>query len=107
MNEGRRLYVGNLPFELENGGAISERVLEDRFKEFGTITDVVLMREPQSKRLRGFGFIEFDQSQSAESALVMDRTDFHGRTLTVQIASPRRNGGPQRSEHAHSGTSDR
>ena len=107
MAEGRRLYIGNLPFELLNGGTISEKVLEGFFDKYGEITDVVLMREPQSKRLRGFGFVEYATAEQATAALDANQADFHGRTLTVQLASPRRNGGQNRSHHENRGAVDR
>jgi RNA recognition motif-containing protein len=95
---GRRMYVGNLPFELDNGGAMSERVLEELFAQFGKITDVILMREPQSHRLRGFAFIELSTAEEAAKAVALHNTMFHGRRLTVQPATPRKNDGQTRSE---------
>jgi RNA recognition motif-containing protein len=106
---GRRLYVGNLPFELDNGGAMSERVLEELFAPCGKIADVILMRESGTHRLRGFAFVEFSTEQeAAEAASVLHQTMFHGRCLTVQAANPRRNDGQTRSdEDAQRRTSDR
>jgi RNA recognition motif-containing protein len=86
---GRRLYIGNLPFELENGGALSERVIDELFAPYGKILDVILMREATSHRLRGFAFVEFNTPDSAEAARVLHGTDFHGRRLTVKPANPR------------------
>ena len=104
----RRLYCGNLPFELDNGGAMSERVLEEHFAQFGKITDVILMRDQNSHRLRGFAFVEFASGEEAAKAVVLHNTMFHGRRLTVQPATPRKNDGQTRSdEDAQRRASDR
>lgn len=105
---GRRLYVGNLPFELDNGGAMSERVIDELFAPFGKINDVILMRERGSHRLRGFAFVEFESSDAATAALSVHGTIFHGRRLTVDTANPRTNDGQTRSdEDAQRRASDR
>ena len=102
---GRRLYCGNLPFELDNGGAMSERVIDELFAPFGKIADVILMREPSSHRLRGFAFVEFESSDAAEAARELHGTLFHGRKLTVQPANPR--GQTRSDEDAQRRASDR
>lgn len=105
---GRRVYCGNLPFELDNGGAMSERVLEELFAPHGKINDVILMRDRNSHRLRGFGFIEFETAEDATAACALHGTTFHGRQLTVNPANPRKNDGQTRSdEDAQRRASDR
>lgn len=92
--ESRRLYVGNLPFTVESGAPMSEETLGLDFRAFGKITDVIVMRDKESGRHRGFAFIEFSTADEAKAALKLHQTDYHGRTLTVQIANPRRSQAP-------------
>jgi len=46
-----KIYVGNLPFK------ISAQELEQAFSQFGEIQEVVLSRDRQTNKFRGFGFI--------------------------------------------------
>lgn len=88
----RRLYVGNLPFEMDGGKPIEEADLRKTFDKIGKIIDVVVMRDPATRRPRGFAFIEYATEEEAALALSLHGADFHGRDLTVQLANPRRNG---------------
>lgn len=89
---GCRLFVGNLPFELPSGQPLSEEDLRDRFAQCGAIIDVIVMRDPATRRPRGFAFIEFATAEQAKFALDAHGTEFHGRTLAVQLANPRTRG---------------
>jgi hypothetical protein len=68
---GRRLYVGNLPFETGEGE------LQELFGRAGTVETVKVMRDMATGRARGFAF-EFQLG---------------GRGLTVNEARPK----PERS----------
>jgi cold-inducible RNA-binding protein len=93
MSEGTRLYVGNLPFTVPNGERLREDHVRELFKDYGKIVDCYLMRERETNRLRGFGFVEFEDPQSARAAeSSLDGHDFHGRTLFVNPANPRPKG---------------
>ena len=43
--------------------------LRKYFKTYGTVQDAVVMKDPVSKRSRGFGFITFVDSSSVDNAL--------------------------------------
>ena len=94
---GRRLYVGNIPFETDDGSECAEDHLRGYFAQYGRITDVILMRDRNSRRLRGFGFVEFSTASEAQAACSEIRQEFHGRMLVILIANPRRSNS-QRSE---------
>jgi RNA recognition motif-containing protein len=89
---GCRLFVGNLPFELPSGKLLSEEDLRDRFVTCGTIVDVMIVRDPATRRPRGFAFLEFATPDQAKIALDAHGTEFHGRALAVQLANPRTRG---------------
>uniref|UniRef100_A0AC34GTG0 RRM domain-containing protein n=1 Tax=Panagrolaimus sp. ES5 TaxID=591445 RepID=A0AC34GTG0_9BILA len=72
-----RVYIGNL------SSRASERDVEDFFRGYGKIRDVILKS--------GFGFVEFDDSRDAADAV----EDLNGRDLCgdrVKIELSRRNG---------------
>lgn len=89
---GCRLFVGNLPFELASGTPLSEEDLREKFIQCGTIIDVIVMRDPATRRPRGFAFVEFATPEQAKLGLDVHGTEFHGRTLAVQLANPRTRG---------------
>lgn len=85
----KKLYVGNLPFQA------SERDIEDWFVQAGvTVDSVVVIRDRYSNESRGFGFVEIRNDDEAERAIQgLNGKDFLGRSLVVNEARPRREGG--------------
>jgi RNA recognition motif-containing protein len=79
-----KLYVGNLAF------STTEEELQSLFSQAGTVKSVALIKDRDTGRSRGFGFVEMETQADTEKAISM----FHGtavgdRTLTVNIARPR------------------
>ena len=81
-----RIYVGNLPFEA------SEDQVRDLFSEFGAVESVSLISDRETGRPRGFGFVEMSAG-GQEAIGALDGKDFGGRTLRVNEARPRPQGG--------------
>ncbi len=59
---GRRLYVGNLPYET------GENDLQDLFAQAGTVESVKVMRDMATGRARGFAFVEMSTDEEAQKA---------------------------------------
>ncbi len=79
-----RLYVGNLPYN------VTDEDLQDLFSQAGDIKDVTVIKERDTQRSRGFGFVEFNNQADAEKAIQMfDGYDMDGRRLTVNMAQER------------------
>jgi len=57
------LYIGNLPID------ITAQELEEKFKEFGTITSCSIPHDPHTKDNRSFGFVCFADEQSCDDAI--------------------------------------
>jgi RNA recognition motif-containing protein len=87
---GKRLYVGNLPYDT------SEEGLKQAFGQDGRqVTTVHLVMDRETGRPRGFAFVEMANDDDAKKAIVaMDGADFGGRRLRVNEAEDRR--GPAR-----------
>ena len=85
---GRRLYVGNLPYET------GENDLQDLFARAGTVETVKVMRDMATGRARGFAFVEMSTDDEAQKA-ISELNDYQlgGRGLTVNEARPK----PERS----------
>ncbi len=85
---GRRLYVGNLPYET------GETDLQDLFTRAGTVETVKVMRDMATGRARGFAFVEMSTDDEAQKAITeLNDYQLGGRGLTVNEARPK----PERS----------
>ena len=81
---GRKLYVGNLPYET------GETELQELFARAGTVETVRVMRDMATGRARGFAFVEMSTDDEAQKAIT-ELNDFQlgGRGLTVNEARPK------------------
>lgn len=87
---GRKLYVGNLPYE------VGEAELQELFGRSGSVESVNIMRDQATGRARGFGFVEMSTDEEAQNAITtLNGTSIGGRNLTVNEARPKaaRSGG--------------
>src|SRR5215470_15949142 len=79
-----KLYVGNLPY------TTADADLESLFGQAGTVKSAQVIRDRESGRSKGFGFVEMSSSDEANAAINMFHgKDFNGRPLTVNLARPR------------------
>ena len=89
---GKRLYVGNLPYSIEEGQ------LRALFEQDGRkVTEVKIVTDRETGRPRGFAFVEMSTDDEAQAVIgSLHGTDVGGRTITVNEArerSPRGAGG--------------
>src|SRR3972149_1934090 len=81
---GRKLYVGNLPYDT------GETQLQGLFAQFGQVDSVRVMRDMATGRARGFAFVEMGSDEEAQKAVTsLNETQFGGRSLTVNEARPK------------------
>lgn len=79
-----KLYVGNLPY------SASEEDIKAHFSKAGNVTSVALIIDRETKRPKGFGFVEFSSNEEAQKAISMfNGQSFMGRNITVNVARPR------------------
>ena len=84
----RKLYVGNLPYQSD------ERELQELFGQFGSVESVRVMRDMATGRARGFAFVEMSTEEAAQAAAArLNGHQLGGRTLTVNEARPKPEGG--------------
>ncbi len=55
------IYVGNLPWSIDDEG------LKDLFAEHGEVISAKVIRDRETNRSRGFGFVEMDDSSSDDA----------------------------------------
>ncbi len=79
---GTRLYVGNLPFD------VNEAQLRGLFERDGRqVTEVKIIMDRDTGRPRGFAFVEMGSQADASGAIsALNGTEVGGRALTVNEA---------------------
>ncbi|KAH8648967.1 hypothetical protein BGZ60DRAFT_347969, partial [Tricladium varicosporioides] len=71
-----------------------ENALRQKFEEFGAVEEAVVVKDRDTGRSRGFGFVRYSQEADAEAAIAaMNNVEFDGRTIRVDKASERGSGG--------------
>ncbi|KAG8509410.1 putative RNA-binding protein 23, partial [Galemys pyrenaicus] len=83
-----RLYVGSLHFN------ITEDMLRGIFEPFGKIDNIVLMKDSDTGRSKGYGFITFSDSECGRRALEqLNGFELAGRPMRVGQVTERLDGG--------------
>ncbi len=79
-----KLYVGTLPY------TTGDADLTSLFSQVGTVKSAQVIRDRESGRSKGFGFVEMSSADEANAAInTFHGKDFNGRPLTVNLARPR------------------
>lgn len=80
----RKLYVGNLPY------SVNEDNLRELFVQAGEIASVNIITDRDTGRSKGFGFVEMATEEAAQEAIKrFNGYTIDNRALTVNEARPR------------------
>lgn len=83
-----KLFVGGLAWHTDDA------TLRQKFEEFGQVEEAVVVKDRDTGRSRGFGFVRFATDAEADTAMQnMNNVEFDGRTVRVDKASDRAGGG--------------
>lgn len=102
MSTMKKVYVGNLNYQTTEAG------LTQLFAECGPIVSATVIMDKFSGRSKGFGFVEFETVEAANSALKFDQSTLDGRQIRVNLAKEQVPGGggdrrsfskPRREDH--------
>ena len=78
------IYVGNLSW------TTTDEDLMELFAAHGQVTKAQIVKDRDTGRSRGFGFVEMATEEDAQRAIdAMNNAPYQGRPLTVNIAKPR------------------
>ena len=84
----KKLFVGGLPYSTTSDD------LKNHFAGAGTVLTAQVITDKFSGRSKGFGFVEMSSDEEADKAIEMfNGTDFGGRSLAVNEARPKTEGG--------------
>ena len=84
------IYVANLPY------STGDDELRSQFEAFGSVDSATVIKDRDTGRSRGFGFVEMGSDDEARKAIEeLNGQEMGGRPLTVNEARPRgeRSGG--------------
>jgi RNA recognition motif-containing protein len=84
----KKLYVGNLSYNTTEEG------LADLFGQFGTVNSANIIMDRETRRSKGFGFVELEEDDAADAAISeLDGKEMDRRNLRVNeaISKPRNN----------------
>ncbi len=78
-----KLFVGGIPYRT------TEAELEEFFSQAGDVVSVFIPLDRETRRPRGFAFVEMSDDASAKKAIEMfNETDMGGRQIVVNMARP-------------------
>jgi len=96
-----KVFVGNFSF------STTEEDLRALFEPYGAIDSVAVVTDRATGRSRGFGFVEMGDRGQAEKAIeALNGTQFGGRTLNINEARPKVDGGPRGGRGGRGGSRD-
>jgi len=95
----KKLYVGNLSY------GITDTDLQNLFEPHGSVQSAQVIKDRDTGRSKGFGFVEMDNGKEADAAITaLNGQENNGRALNVNEARPREDrNGSQRSGGSYRG----
>ncbi|KAK1433679.1 hypothetical protein QVD17_10594 [Tagetes erecta] len=83
-----KVFVGGLAW------ATDDMSLREAFSAYGEVYEARVIVDRENGRSRGFGFVTFADAETASAAIQgMDQRELHGRTVRVNYANDRPQGG--------------
>jgi RNA recognition motif-containing protein len=88
------IYVGNLSWSMTDDD------LSNLFSQYGTVSSAKILKEKNTGRSKGFGFVEMEDEDAAKTAIAtLNESEVQGRKLIVNESQPR----PEGSSYKKSG----
>ncbi|XP_076675702.1 RNA-binding protein 6 isoform X6 [Andrena cerasifolii] len=83
-NDPGKMFIGGLSWQT------SPESLREYFTKYGDVTEVMVMKDPTTRRSRGFGFITFTDPASVDKVLAQGNHELDGKKIDPKVAFPRR-----------------
>ncbi|MEJ7822751.1 MAG: RNA-binding protein [Chitinophagaceae bacterium] len=81
------IYVGNLSWQMTDDD------LSSLFTQYGTVTSAKILKEKNTGRSKGFGFVEMEDEEASKAAIAaLNESEVQGRKLIVNESQPRPEG---------------
>ncbi len=80
-----KLFVGSLPW------AANDEDLQKAFAAHGKVLSAKVVTDKETRRSRGFGFVEFENETEATAAIqALNGAELKGRNIIVSEAKPKK-----------------
>lgn len=80
----KKLFVGSLPW------GVDDAKLSEIFSQAGTVVSAQVVKDRETGRSRGFGFVEMSTEEEANNAISnLNGSEIDGRKIIVNVARPR------------------
>ncbi|CAM4546560.1 unnamed protein product [Leuciscus chuanchicus] len=79
-----KMFIGGLSWQTTQEG------LKEYFCKFGEVKECMVMRDPVTKRSRGFGFVTYVDQTGVDKVLAQNRHELDSKTIDPKVAFPRR-----------------
>lgn len=80
----KKLFVGSLPW------GVDDAKLGEIFAQAGNVVTAQVVKDRETGRSRGFGFVEMSTEEEAQNAVKnLNGSEIEGRKIVVNIARPR------------------
>jgi RNA recognition motif-containing protein len=84
------IFVARLNFKTR------QEDLEKAFAQFGQVASAKIVKDRDTGRSKGYGFVEMTSDEEANKAIAaLNETELDGRTIVVKPGNPKGAGGPQ------------
>ena len=79
-----KLFVGSLPW------SVNDEELKQTFEKHGNVISAKVITDRDTRRSRGFGFVEMESSSDASNAIrALNDSELNGRNIIVNEAKSR------------------
>ncbi|XP_022341206.1 RNA-binding protein Musashi homolog 2-like isoform X6 [Crassostrea virginica] len=83
-NDPGKMFIGGLSWQT------TVESLKDHFGRFGEIKEAMVMKDPTTKRSRGFGFVTYKDAASVDTCLENGPHILDNKTVDPKVAFPRK-----------------
>lgn len=77
------MYIGNLNYR------VKESDLERALSSYGAINSIKIIKDRETGRSKGFGFVEMDDDAASQAIKELSGSEFMGRQLVIKEALPK------------------
>ncbi len=82
-----KIYVGSLSYSTTDDG------LNSAFSAIGPVLSAVVIKDRETNRSKGFGFVEMEKEEDVQKAIdALDGSELDGRKLRVNKSIPQERG---------------
>jgi len=78
-NDPGKMFIGGLSWQTTPEG------LKEYFSKFGEIAEVMVMKDPTTRRSRGFGFVTFADVTGVDKVLAQTAHDLDGKKVGLRL----------------------